>query len=141
VYELISEPHVRLAPWPACLSTLLDMPRHTSTPAPDGLGPSRASAGSSTAWARSGLAREVESLRGMTRPDSGRNNALNVAAYKMGRRVGAGLLDEAEAYTALVDAAAGWHGHSPREIDATVRSGLTAGKARPHTGPTTRGQS
>ena len=28
---------------------------------------------------------------------------------------------------ALVDAASGWHGHTAREIEATVRSGLVAG--------------
>lgn len=132
----------RLATWPGILTPLLDMPRHRDTPAPDGTGPAppTTSTGASTAWALAGLTRECDSLRAMTQPDMGRNDRLNAVAYKMGRRVGAGLLDETDVVTALTDAAAGWAGHTSREIDATIRSGLTAGKARPHAGPAPRGQ-
>ncbi len=130
-------------PWPAVLTRLMAMSKPRPAPiAPDGLGPAP-TAGivmpGRSAWARSALARECEALRGMTREGTGRNDALNIAAYKMGRRVGAGMLDEAETRAALIAAASGWKGHTPREIEATVNSGLRAGIARPHDGPAPRG--
>lgn len=138
-YELMDSP--RLAPWPSILTPLLDAPgESTPTPAPDGHGPSRAPVGASTGWARAGLMRECERLRAMTQPDSRRNDALNGSAYKIGRKVGAGLLDRDDAFTALVDAASGWQGHTRNSIEATVRSGLVAGMKRPHAGPTTGGR-
>jgi hypothetical protein len=137
-YELMDSPG--LAPWPAILTPLLETPgESTAPPAPDGAGPSRAP-GTATGWGAAALRAECDRLRAMTQADSRRNDALNGSAYKIGRKVGAGLIDRDEAYAALCDAASGWHGHTAREIEATVRSGLVAGMKRPHTGPTTREQ-
>lgn len=140
-YEAMPSPDPR--PWPAVLTRLMNMSKpQPATPAPDGLGPAPTAgmvmpAGRSK-WAREALARECEALRSMTREGTGRNDALNIAAYKMGRRVGAGMLGEAETRDALIAAASGWHGHTAREIEATVNSGLRAGIARPHEGPAPR---
>lgn len=136
-YELISDPSTPLAPWPDILTQWMEpkqaVGRHAAPPA----------AWVSTTprrdrWARAALDREAEALRAMTQEGCGRNDKLNAVAYKIGRRVGAGLLDYGEAFNALVAAASGWRGHTPRAIEATVRSGLNAGMAKPHGGPTTR---
>ncbi|WP_163547797.1 hypothetical protein [Candidatus Frankia nodulisporulans] len=71
--------------------------------------------------------------------ESGRNDALNFAAYKMGRLVAGGLLDEHDVRQTLTDAAVvaglddpargGKHSSSAR----TVTSGMQAGMRRPRT--------
>lgn len=127
------------APWPDILTPLLEPPPPEVHHVDNGV---VAAPRGRQGWASAGLLAECDALRAMTRPDSGRNDQLNHAAYKMGRRVGAGMLDEAEVRSALFYAASGWigHGHTDRSISATIDSGLTAGKAKPHDGPTTRGQ-
>lgn len=63
-------------------------------------------------------------------PGAGRNNALNCAAYTLGRIVAAGQLDYfvvADALTAAGKAA----GLDDVEIAATIRSGLKAGEREP----------
>jgi hypothetical protein len=55
-----------------------------------------------------------------------RNGTLNWAAYRCGQFVGAGDLDHTEAERLLTEAALGI-GLSPREIAATLQSGLRAG--------------
>ncbi|HET9168443.1 MAG TPA: bifunctional DNA primase/polymerase [Actinospica sp.] len=90
------------------------------------LGPVRAQLGD--AYARTALEREiqrVESARVGTR-----NDTLNRAAYSLGTLVGSGLLPQAEVEVELTRAARA-AGLEPREIAGTLRSGLTAGMARP----------
>lgn len=140
-YELMSTGH-GLAPWPAPLTALIDEHERPTRPTRDGTEPRVEVTGEGgRRWALAGLARECEALRAMTRPDSGRNDQLNYAAFKMGRRIAAGWLVEAEVHDALVDAASGWSGHTAREIEATVRSGIGGGirKGAPD-GPAPRGQ-
>jgi hypothetical protein len=129
-YENVDTGHP-LAPWPAILTRLMNPP--APAPATGNTQPVRAKGG--TAWARAALDAECTQLRNMTSDGSRRNDALNIAAYKIGRRVGAGLLDEREASDALYAAASGWHGHGERELRATIASGMRGGIARPHTGP------
>jgi hypothetical protein len=67
-------------------------------------------------------------------PDSGRNNALNGAAWTLGHWVAAGALEQGETEDALF-AAAESNGlvadDGPRQCWATIRSGLGAGLLRP----------
>ncbi len=65
-------------------------------------------------------------------PDSGRNHALNGAAYKLGRLVAGGMLTEADVRQALTDAAAAC-GLPAGEATRTITSGLTAGMRAPRT--------
>ncbi|MBF6162169.1 bifunctional DNA primase/polymerase [Nocardia cyriacigeorgica] len=62
--------------------------------------------------------------------EGGRNERLNIAAFKLGRRVSGAGLDEATAFTALLDAALA-SGLPRSEAQATIRSGLRAGKKHP----------
>lgn len=90
------------------------------------LGPVRAELGG--AYARTALEREiarVESARVGTR-----NDTLNRAAYNLGTLVGSGLLERSEVEVELTRAARAT-GLDAREVAATLRSGLTAGIARP----------
>jgi hypothetical protein len=90
------------------------------------LGPVRSQLGG--AYAHSALEREcarVASARVGTR-----NDTLNRAAYNLGTLVGSGLLDRPEVEVELTRAALA-AGLEQREIASTVRSGLTAGIARP----------
>jgi Bifunctional DNA primase/polymerase, N-terminal len=63
-----------------------------------------------------------------------RNDRLNVAAWRLGQLVGAGLVSESS-ITDVLMAAADAAGLPEREARATVRSGLTAGMLHPR--PTT----
>lgn len=83
-------------------------------------------------WATGILASECAELAGMA-PDSGRNNRLNLAAYRAGQLVAGGLLDQAVAEEELSVAAraCGLGERYPLEIEKTLKSGLTAGLARP----------
>jgi hypothetical protein len=66
-----------------------------------------------------------------TAPASRRNVTLNSCAFYLGSHfVGAGLLDSAEVWAVLADAAAA-AGLDDRETRATIASGLTAGIASP----------
>jgi hypothetical protein len=69
-----------------------------------------------------------------TTPVGNRNNATASASFKIGRVVGAGLLDHDEAYSNLLGAAIAC-GLSERESRPVIRSGLRAGaqKLRPIT--------
>ncbi|MCK9898298.1 bifunctional DNA primase/polymerase [Frankia sp. AgB32] len=89
-------------------------------------------------WAAAVLAGESADLAVMA-PESGRSDALNGAAYKLGRLVAGGLLDEADVRLALVDAgvAAGLDDPARKgkggSAARTVESGLRAGMRRPRT--------
>jgi hypothetical protein len=82
----------------------------------------------SGAYARSALEREVsrvEAARAGTR-----NDTLNRAAYNLGTLIGVGLLDQAQVEAELTRASLR-AGLDARETASTLRSGLTAGIARP----------
>jgi hypothetical protein len=71
---------------------------------------------------------ETAAVRGA--PQGTRNGQLNTSALKLGRLVGAGLLEE-EAAVAALRAAGLAAGLEPREVHRTVASGLRAGIADP----------
>ncbi|WP_158101853.1 bifunctional DNA primase/polymerase [Streptomyces swartbergensis] len=83
-------------------------------------------------WAAGILRSECDELAAMKQP-GGRNNRLNLAAYRVGQLVAAGLVDQAVAEDHLTEAAqsAGLGADTPREIEKTIRSGMTAGLSRP----------
>nr|WP_281289787.1 bifunctional DNA primase/polymerase [Streptomyces piniterrae] len=90
-------------------------------------------------WATGILRSECRDLSSMT-PDSGRNHRLNLAAYRAGQLVGAGLLDQAVAEEELTVAAraAGLGGEYAHEIEKTLNSGMHAGLQKPRHMPTAR---
>ncbi|MFL4497472.1 bifunctional DNA primase/polymerase [Streptomyces sp. VTCC 41912] len=83
-------------------------------------------------WAAGILRSECDELDSL-RETGGRNNRLNLAAYRAGQLVASGLLDQALAEEQLTAAAqaAGLGVDVPHEIERTIRSGMTAGLARP----------
>ncbi|MET9366074.1 bifunctional DNA primase/polymerase [Streptomyces sp. NPDC006632] len=82
-------------------------------------------------WAAGILRSECDELAAMNA--GGRNNRLNLAAYRAGQLVAAGLVDQAVAEEHLTEAAqaAGLGVDTPHEIEKTIRSGMAAGLARP----------
>lgn len=83
-------------------------------------------------WALAALRDEAAEL---ARTPSHRNVALNNAALKLGKKVGAGYLSEEEVFAALQEASLAnryTQEHSLSATLATIRSGLEAGKAEPH---------
>jgi hypothetical protein len=82
-------------------------------------------------YAEAALRRECDSLAAMP-ADSGRNNALNRAAFNLGQLVAVDHLGYDDAAEALAVAAAAC-GLSPREAQRTIASGLAAGQRNPRT--------
>ena len=83
-------------------------------------------------WARRALEAEAAIVAGAM--NGTRNTTLNNAAFKLGRKVGAGYLQAAEVEAALMEAAqrSGLaQEDGPEAVRATIRSGLEAGKAEP----------
>lgn len=83
-----------------------------------------------------GIAYVAGALRGEARrlaamsPDSGRNDALNNAAWTLGRYAGAGWIDKRQVWDTLLDA--GVTSGMPRdEVLRTLHSGMPAGLADP----------
>lgn len=70
-------------------------------------------------------ARKVE-----TAPEGDRNSTLNTAAYSMGQLIAVGVLEEGEVILEL-EAAAGQAGLGSEEIQATIISGIEAGRQNP----------
>ncbi len=82
--------------------------------------------GATTPYGAAALASEAEVVAGT--PEGGRNNRLSRASYAIGQLVQAGHVATADAVVTL-DAAGAASGLSdPRERQATIRSGLSAGK-------------
>ncbi len=83
-------------------------------------------------WARRALEAEAAIVAGADR--GGRNQALNTAALRLGRKAAGGYLAETEVTSALF-AAANRCGlvqeDGPEAVHATIRSGLTAGMQDP----------
>jgi hypothetical protein len=84
-----------------------------------------------TRWAATALERECTHLARMS-PDTGRNHALNRAAFNLGQLVATGHLTHDQVVTALTDAALAC-GLSESETTRTLTSGLSAGMTRPRT--------
>jgi hypothetical protein len=82
-------------------------------------------------WAYGVLRSERDDLAAAR--EGGRNDRLNLAAYRAGQLVGAGLLDQALAEQTLTDAATacGLGDGSVAEVAKTLASGMAAGLARP----------
>lgn len=79
-------------------------------------------------WAAAALRGEIERVR--FAPEGTRNHTLNRAAFALGQIAGAGVLDTDAVESHLLQAAAA-AGLGEREAALTVRSGMTAGMARP----------
>ena len=67
-------------------------------------------------------------------PEHTRNDQLNRAAYSLGQLIAGGELDLNHVQCALTAAAIGIGLH-PNEVQATIRSGINAGMAKPRTAP------
>jgi Protein of unknown function (DUF3631)/Bifunctional DNA primase/polymerase, N-terminal len=77
------------------------------------------------------LARDLAAMA----PESGRNNQLNVAALKLGGMVAKGWIGESTVTGRLFDACVAnglLKDTGAKAVNATIRSGLTAGLAQPH---------
>jgi hypothetical protein len=79
-------------------------------------------------YVEAALAGETEAVRTAVKGE--RNGQLNTSSLKLGRLVGAGLLEEQVAVDALREAALA-AGLTPLETDRTIRSGMRAGIADP----------
>ncbi|NVI89661.1 bifunctional DNA primase/polymerase [Actinomadura sp. BRA 177] len=129
-YRVVTD--VPPAPLPEWLSGLLSARRAAPLP---GVHPQPAGCVSdASAYVRAALQGEGQRVRAAA--PGGRNHALNKAAYNLGRLVGAGVLPEGVAYTALSDAATTHFGTgpdamTPGEAHGTIRSGLAAGIRNP----------
>lgn len=84
--------------------------------------------GATTPYGRAALEGEVAELR--RAPVGTRNHTLNRCAFRLGRLVAGGELNEAEVIDAL-RAQALTRGLAPREIERTIASGLAAGRRQP----------
>jgi hypothetical protein len=85
------------------------------------------------AYAAQALADEISKLEALG-PGDGRNHALNVAAHSMGTMIGAGWIDPATVFQALLNAASA-NGHTSKhgeqQTTKTIESGLNAGMMKP----------
>jgi hypothetical protein len=95
-----------------------------------GTQPSQVSLRTDRAHAYVAAAVEQEAHEVAHAPAGQRNHRLNCAAFRLGQLVGAGLLDETTAATALVDAGLA-AGPGERKIRSTVQRGIKAGKRHP----------
>jgi hypothetical protein len=132
-----------LAPLPPPLLELLIRPAATVTEPVDDTDPyaelrrtlDAPTVGHSDAYVRAALEGEVQRVMDAT-PNVDRNIRLNEAAFRLGTLVGAGLLDEAEVYRALMaaaDAVGLVADDGENACRATITSGLRAGVAKPRT--------
>ena len=89
--------------------------------------------GSSGAYGRAALDRECAALAAMA-PNSGRNCALNTAAFRLAQLVAGGELDRNQVYAGLIDACHRnglVHDDGLQAVQATIRSGGRAGMRHP----------
>jgi len=123
VYEVVRDQPIEVLPgW---LADLLDPPQAPAKP----VGPLPTV---NNRYVTAALQGEVQ--RVLDAPKGGRNDQLNRSAYALGQLVAAGLLNETTAVVALRSAAAAiglTAEDGERQINATIRSGLTAGRRKP----------
>ncbi len=117
---------IELADAPAWLAPTEQVPR-TAPASSLVVGP-----GSSTPYGLAALSGELEELE--SAPVGARNHTLNRCAFRLGRLVAGGELNESEVIGAL-RAQAVSRGLSPREIERTMSSGLEAGRRLPRSRP------
>ena len=89
--------------------------------------------GSSGAYGRAVLDRECAALAAMA-PNTGRNSALNTAAFRLAQLVAGGELDRNQVYAGLIDACHRnglVHDDGLQAVQATIRSGGRAGMRHP----------
>jgi hypothetical protein len=89
-----------------------------------------------TAYANAALMKELDQLRATG--EGSRNDQLNKAAFALGQLVAGGELSDIETGDLLAEAARDI-GLDPREIMATLRSGMNAGAKQPRTTPPANG--
>jgi Bifunctional DNA primase/polymerase, N-terminal len=121
-YEVVYDrPPVSLPGWlAALLGTASGEPPRVECPRPPGM------VADLTSYADAALGGEVK--RVVTSPDHGHNWALNKAAFNLGRRIAAGVLDRDLAETALQAAGEVAHtSETPDRIRAVIRAGIDAG--------------
>lgn len=117
---------------PAWMLDRLRPPERRSVPPPRA---SDRAWGSSSAWARTALDRELDLVR--TATEGSRNATLNRAAFSLGQIVGGGGLDSAEVESLLLGTA-GSIGLGEREARLTIASGMAAGAETPRRPPAPR---
>ena len=119
------ETEIELAEAPAWLAPTEQAPRTApaSSPVPPG---------SSSPYGLAALSGELEELQ--STPVGTRNHMLNRCAFRLGRLVAGGELNESEVVGALQSQALS-RGLSPREIERTISSGLEAGRRQPRSRP------
>jgi hypothetical protein len=88
--------------------------------------------GATTPYGRAALEGEVAELR--RAPVGTRNHTLNRCAFRLGRLVAGGELDEGEVVVTLRIEGIG-RGLTPREVERTIASGLAAGLRHPRSRP------
>jgi hypothetical protein len=116
---------------PAFLSAWESRQRGMAQPATAFGGPP-VSRGPRPNYVAAALSAELEAVR--SAPQGTRNGQLNTSSLKLGRLVGAGLLDQDEAVQQLTTAAAACgltRDDGPASVARTIRSGMTAGMADP----------
>src|SRR5262249_26295271 len=93
----------------------------------------RRPAGREQAYAETALPENTAELAAMV-PNSGRNNACNAMAYRLGRMAARGWLEQDEIKNALWRACEqnGLVGDDPVAVRRTIRSGIEAGLQNPH---------
>lgn len=138
-YEVIDNGHT-IAPWPACLTKLLEpAPRPRCAEEIDPSLPADVQCDLRIQrWAAAALTGECDQLAAIPLEEGhGKHDALNRAAYKIGRIVAAGHLSPHDAHRALLQAIQAWPKHPDRAyvIDKAFREAVT----NPHPGPATRG--
>ena len=112
------------APLPDWLAALLS-PASLNTPRVECSQPPRTVA-ALPSYADAALGGEVK--RVLSSPDHGHNWALNKAAFNLGRRIAAGVLDRELAEHALQAAGEAAHtNETPGRIAAVIRAGIDAG--------------
>jgi hypothetical protein len=129
VYEILDDaPIAELPAWIASLLRPFEARPAVGEPLPlaTALGPIRARLGS--AYAVTALTQEAARVESAT--VGTRNDTLNRAAYSLGTLVGGGILERSEVEAELTQAALA-AGLDARGTASTLRSGLTAGIARP----------
>jgi bifunctional DNA primase/polymerase-like protein len=122
-YRWLRPPRAELPAVPAALARLLAPPR----PAPHPPAPVRRRAG----YGAAALAGEAAKVRACASDSNRRQATLNVAAFKLGRLVAAGLLAEAEVWAELTSAAAAT-GLGEWEVAKTIRRALADAAAQAH---------
>ena len=119
---------ISFAPFPPQLIEQLAKPKSKSKRNTERYAPGAPASQSIRSYASLVLRGHAERLAAV--PEGARNSRLNSSAFVLGRIVGAGALDRADAESSLHTAAAA-AGLTEQEIVATIRSGIETGIADP----------